>query len=53
MIQNWKYFIGAAFLGGALALRFGAPLLAILAGVLFAALVLAERTRRRTRRVPR
>jgi len=36
--MNWKYFCGACVLGGALMLKAGAPLAAILAGIAMAAI---------------
>jgi len=46
MSNPWKYFIGSAFLAGALALKFGAPLFTVALGIGFAVL-LTERSRRR------
>lgn len=48
MISRWKYFIGSAFLAGALALKFGAPLFAVVLGIGLAVLF-TERSRRRAR----
>jgi len=35
--MNWKYFCGACLLGGALALKAGAPLFTVIAGIALAA----------------
>ena len=36
--MNWKYFVSASILMGALALKFGAPPAAVLAGIALAGL---------------
>jgi hypothetical protein len=37
MIRNWKYFAGAALIGGAALLKAGAPPLAVALGIAFGA----------------
>ena len=50
--MNWKFFVGACILAGALAVKFGAPLLAVAAGVALAGFFTwtRERTAARAKR---
>ena len=50
--MNWKFFVGASILAGGLAVKFGAPLLAVAAGVAIVGLFnwTRERTAARAKR---
>lgn len=53
MKQSWKYFVGASILAGALALKAGAPIVPIAAGVLIAASLTWKMSARRSNDAPR
>lgn len=46
--MTWKYFCGACILGGGLALKAGAPLFAVIAGIALSALWNSKKIRRET-----
>jgi hypothetical protein len=43
--KTWKYFIGSVFLVGALLIKFGAPLFAVVLGVAAAGLLTFRKAR--------